>query len=266
MEKIFGFIGVGNMGGTLARSVCRHITGRRILLADTMRAKAQALADELRATAVERQAVAERADYIIIGVKPQGVEQLFEQIAPALAQRKKPFVLVSMAAGVTMDRIRSLAGADYPIIRIMPSMPCAVGEGVILCDCKDVDEASIDEFSEVMKDAGLLLPLGERLFDAGGAIASCGPAYVDLFLESLADAGVAGGLPREVALRIASQMVMGSAKLQLESGKHPGELKDAVCSPSGSTIQGVRTLEAHGFRSAVMEAVLVSCDKNSKLG
>ena len=120
-------------------------------------------------------------------------------------------------------------------------------------------------FLEAMAGAGRFSALPERLIDAGSAVSGCGPAFADLFLEALADGGVACGLPRDQALELAAQMLLGSAKLALRSGKHPGALKDAVCSPGGSTIQGVRTLERAGFRSAVMEAVIAAYEKTLEL-
>ena len=130
---------------------------------------------------------------------------------------------------------------------------------MILYTCSDaVLPESCEAFLSVMRFAGRFAEIEERLMNAGMAVSGCGPAFVDLFVEALADAGVVCGLPRKDALMLAAQMTLGSAKLILESGKHPGELKDAVCSPGGTTIRGVRALEAHGFRSAVIEAVLAT--------
>jgi len=266
METIFGFIGAGNMGGALARAARRRLAGSQIRIADAMQAKAEELADDLGAQAVDNVTAAQCADFLFLGVKPQMIEDLLTQLRPVLAARGTPFVLVSMAAGVSIGRIRSLAGADYPVIRIMPNTPCGIGEGVILYTCADVPDKARKRFLTAMDGAGLLLELAEGLFDAGGAISGCGPAYVDLFAEALADGGVACGLPRSAAMALAAQTLVGSAKLMLESGRHPGDLKDAVCSPGGSTIQGVRTLENRAFRAAVIEAVIASCEKNKALG
>ena len=128
-----------------------------------------------------------------------------------------------------------------------------------------VTEAEVQVFLESMAGAGRFSPIPEKQMDAGSAVAGCGPAFVDLFVEALADGGVACGLPRAQALEFAAQMVLGSARLLLESGKHPGELKDAVCSPGGTTIQGVRKLEEAGFRGAVMNAVIAACEKGGNI-
>ena len=137
---------------------------------------------------------------------------------------------------------------------------------MILYTCGDgVTKEEEQTFLDAMSGAGKLAPLPERLIDAGSSVAGCGPAFVDLFIEALADGGVACGLPRSTALELAAQMVAGSARLVLESGSHPGVLKDAVCSPGGTTIQGVRTLEKAGFRGAVMDAVIAAYEKNATL-
>jgi pyrroline-5-carboxylate reductase len=173
--------------------------------------------------------------------------------------------MVSMAAGSSIELIQSLFG-NYPIIRIMPNTPAAIGMGMILYACsKEVTAAQEEAFLQAMSGAGRFLKIDEKLIDAGSAVSGCGPAFADLFIEALADGGVACGLPRAAALEYAAQMVLGSAKLVLESGKHPGELKDAVCSPGGTTIQGVRTLEEAGFRGAVMDAVIAAYERTLEL-
>ena len=130
----------------------------------------------------------------------------------------------------------------------------------------DTEQSDLDNFAALMAPAGLVDPLDEKLIDAASAISGCGPAYVYLFLEALADGGVACGLPRDKALAYAAQMVAGTAQLMLDQHEHPGQLKDGVCSPGGTTIQGVRTLEDRGFRSAVMEAVIAAYDKTVAMG
>ena len=144
----------------------------------------------------------------------------------------------------------------------MPNTPASIGEGMILYTCGEgVTSQEQEAFLSAMSGAGRLTALPENLIDAGSAVSGCGPAFVDLFIEALADGGVACGLPRPAAMELAAQMVAGSARLVLESGRHPGELKDAVCSPGGTTIQGVRALEQRGFRGSVMEAVIAAYEK-----
>jgi pyrroline-5-carboxylate reductase len=172
-----------------------------------------------------------------------------------------------MAAGVAMADIRGMVGADYPIIRIMPNTPVAVGQGMVLYDhTENVSEEALAAFRDFMGFAGRLDPLPEKLIDAGSAVSGCGPAFACLFMEALADGGVACGLPRAKAMEYAAQMLLGTAALALESGQHPGQLKDAVCSPGGSTIAGVRALEQGGFRAAAMNAVEEAYYRTLELG
>jgi len=262
-----GFIGAGNMGGALAKAAARALAPENIDISDKFAEKAEALAATLGCQAVTAEQVAESCDYIFLGVKPQMLAELFCQIGAALQSRKSPVVLVSMAAGVAMADIRRMAGAEYPIIRIMPNTPVSVGEGMILYDHTDnVPAEAVKVFCEMMRFAGRLDPLPEKLIDAGSAVSGCGPAFACLFLEALADGGVACGLPRDKAMEYATQMLLGTAKLALESGRHPGELKDAVCSPGGSTIAGVRALEQGSFRAAAMNAVEAAFVRTKELG
>ncbi len=265
-NKSFGFIGIGNMGGALARAVRKNVPGSRLLLSSRTPGKSRQLAGELEARPSDNTVIAQSCHYIFLGVKPQMMEDVLTEIAPVLAGRSDRFLLVTMAAGLTIARIREMAGGDYSVIRIMPNTPVSVGEGMILYACSpEVNETEKQVFLEACAAAGRFCPLPEHLIDAGSAVCGCGPAFADLFLEALADGGVACGLPRALALEFAAQMLAGSARLALESGQHPGMLKDAVCSPGGTTIQGVRKLEEAGFRGAVMNAVIAAYEKTLEL-
>ena len=261
-EKI-GFIGTGNMGAAIAAAVAGQ--GRELLLANRTPAKAQALAEQLGARVVKNPEAAGESDLIFLGVKPQMMEGMLDDIAPILRAREKPFVLVTMAAGLTCETIRDMAGGAYPVIRIMPNTPCAIGKGVVQYCSLGVGEEALAEFAALMAPAGLIDRVDEKLIDAACAVSGCGPAFAYLFMEALADGAVACGLPRDKAIAYAAQMVAGSAEMVLRSGKHPGVLKDAVCSPGGSTIQGVRALEEGGFRAAAMNAVIASYEKTLEL-
>ena len=267
ISPTFGFLGTGNMGSALARAAAKSVPGDRILLSNRTPAKAEALAAELNASAVTNRTVAAEADFIFLGVKPQMMAGLMEEIRPVLMERKGGFVLVSMAAGLTMERIREMAGVACPVIRILPNTPCAIGEGIILYTCdSSVTAAQKEAFLAAMGAAGRLAPIEEHLINAGSTISGSAPAFTAMFMEALADGAVACGLPRAAAMEFAAQMLVGTAKLYLQNGQHPGAMKDAVCSPAGSTIQGVRALEAGGFRSAVTEAVIATYEKNLALG
>lgn len=265
MRKTFGFVGTGNMGSALARAAAKTLPAETILLANRNMEKAQALAEELQCTAAEKETVAAKSTYVFLGVKPQNMRRLLEDLAPILAARTDRFVLVSMAAGLTMADIRAMAEGDYPVIRIMPNTPVSVGEGIILYDAVDVTEEELETFCHALSSAGLLDRLEEELFDAGTAVAGCGPAFADLFAEALADGGVANGLPCDKALVYAARMLKGAAALILESGEHPAKLKDAVCSPGGATIEGVKAMEQRDFHDTVMAAVDAAVKRSMEL-
>ena len=267
MEQTIGFIGVGNMGGALARAAARAVDPGRIVVSNRSPEKAEALSKALSCRVATATEVAESCDLVFLGVKPQMMAGLLEELQPALELRITPVTLVSMAAGVSMAQIRAMAGGDYPVIRIMPNTPVAVGQGVVLYD--QTENVSVEAkalFLTAMGTAGLLDPLEERLMDAGSAVSGCGPAFADLFLEALADGGVLCGLPRAKAMVYAAQMLLGAASLALETELHPGQLKDAVCSPGGSTIAGVKTLEQFASRAAVIDAVEAAYEKTKALG
>lgn len=261
-QKI-GLIGCGNMGSALAAAMQKE--GRRIYLSNRTAAKAEALAEKIGATVSNNAEIANSCDLILLGVKPQMMAGLLQEISEPLRSRPPPFVLVTMAAGLTMETIQTLSGSPCPVIRMMPNTPASIGKGMILYCETGVSQGEIEEFCTLFSGAGRLDPLPESLIDAGSAVSGCGPAFVYLFLEALADGGVACGLPRAKAQMYAAQTLIGSAELVLQGAQHPGALKDAVCSPAGTTIQGVRALERNGFRSATMEAVIAAYDKTCAL-
>lgn len=266
MAYRFGFIGTGNMGGALAKAASKALAPDQILLSNRTYAKAAVLADDLGVQAVSVQEAAE-CDLIFLGVKPQMMAGLLEQIAPILAKRTDSFALVSMAAGLTMQNLQKMAGGTYPVIRIMPNTPVAVGQGVVIYDyTENICQSLLDAFTQGMRYAGLLDHLPEELIDAGTSVAGCGPAFAFYFMESLIKGSVACGLPEEKAALYAKYMLLGSARLALESTQSPEQLRNAVCSPAGSTIEGVHVLENQGFSDAAAQAVLASYKRNVELG
>lgn len=261
-----GFIGTGNMGSALARAVSKAVPADSLYLSNRTIEKAQRLAKELGCHAVSVLEAA-KCDIIFLCVKPQMLKDLLSQISTVLSNRKNHITLISVAAGVTIESIREMAGEQYPVIRIMPNTPVEVGEGVVLYDYSDnVPSDMIGYFLDSMKCAGLVDHLPEKLIDAGTSVAGCGPAFAFMFLEALADGGVACGLPKNKALIYAQQMLFGSAKLAMLSQKKPAQLKDEVCSPGGSTVEGVKALEQGAFSSLTISAVEASYRKNKKLG
>ncbi len=260
----FGFIGIGNMGGAIAAAAAKVHDPADILVAARHPEHAAAFAEKYGMVPSDNASIARACKFVVLGVKPQFMQEVLGQLKPILEVRTD-CVLVTMAAGLTMQNIAAMVGGGYPVIRIMPNTPAKIGKGVIQYDFNDrCQRADVEEFLEAMKEAGWLHPLPERLIDAGSAVSGSGPAFAAMFLEALADGGVACGLPRRDALEYAAQMLLGTAQLMLESGDHPGKMKDAVCSPGGSTIQGVRALEQGGFRSAVTEAVIATYQKNKE--
>ena len=268
MEQSIGFIGTGNMGSALARAADRGApAGARLYLANRTPEKARVLCAQLeRAQVSDNLEIARTCGLIFLGVKPQMMAGLLAQLAPALAARQDRFILATMAAGLTARTIQELAGGEYPVIRLMPNTPCAIGAGVVQYCGLGTAQEELDAFAALLAPAGLVDQVEEGLMDAASAVSGCGPAFVYLFLEALADGGVACGLPRTKALRYAAQMAQGAARMVLESGTHPGALKDAVCSPGGTTIQGVRTLEERGFRAAAMDGVIAAYEKTRAMG
>lgn len=266
-EYKIGFIGAGNMGGTLAAAACRGTEPCKVLLSDHFPEKAAALAEKLGCRTGDNDGVAGKCGYIFLAVKPQMLAEVAAGIAPALKARQDRFVIVTMAAGTSISDVTKMLGMDCPVIRIMPNTPAFLGAGMILYDANSlVTGGEIADFLNFMSGAGVFDRLDEGLIDAGSAVSGCGPAYVYMFIEALADGGVQCGLPRDKAQKYAAQMVLGSAKMVLESGSHPGALKDAVCSPGGTTIVGVHALEDGGFRSLAMDAVTAAYEKTLELG
>lgn len=264
-QFLFGFIGVGNMGGALAKAAAKMLPPEQLLVSSRTTEKASAFAAQLGCNAGDNAAVAANCQYIFLGVKPQGMAAMLADIAPVLANRSDRFILVTMAAGLTMEQIQSMAGRAYPVIRIMPNTPASIGAGMILyTTSNDVTDAECQRFLHGLSAAGRLDFLSETLIDAGCAVSGCGPAFVYLFIEALADGGVACGLPRIKALEYAAQTVCGAAQMVLESGQHPGVLKDAVCSPGGTTIAGVHALEQGAFRADSMNAVCAAYEKSKQ--
>ena len=256
-----GFLGAGNMGGAIAKAV-KKAGEYEILLCDTDGEKARLLAQEIGAKAASLEDLS-GADVIFLAVKPQVLPFALRKLLPLV---KGAPLYVSMAAGVPLAILTETVRSEK-VIRIMPNTPVTVGNGTILyCHNDLVTNAMCDTFLNDMQHAGLLDPISENLIDAASALSGCGPAYVYMFIEALADGAVACGVPRAKALTYAANTLMGAAKMVLETGTHPGALKDAVCSPGGSTIAGVKALEENGFRGAVMNCIHDAYKRTKELG
>lgn len=274
MTKKIAFIGSGNMGGSIIRAASRAVAPEQIVITDYDMEKAKTLARETGCQTVLGNTEAVLAgDYIFLCVKPQVMGDVLAEISPVLNQfsghgQKK--VLVSIAAGLTITSLRSRLEGDsrnLPLVRIMPNIPVTVGKGMLaLAAGPEISEEIISDIRQILSMAGCIEQLPEQMMDAFTTISGCTPAFVYLFIEALADGAVLTGLGRRQALTYAAQTIIGAASIVLETGRHPGALKDDVCSPKGSTIAGVAALERHGFRSAAIEAVTESYRKNMDLG
>lgn len=257
----YGFIGCGNMGGAIAKALAKRT--KDFILTDRS-GKAKTLAEQLGVQYGTNEDAA-ACDRVFLGVKPHMMRDCLAPLQPVL--REKNPLLITMAAGLTIGQIEAFAGTRLPIIRIMPNTPVTVGKGVIqYCRNDLVDDTTLADFLEDMYYAGTLDALNERLIDAASALSGCGPAFVYMFIEALADGAVACGIPRAKAMEYAAATVIGAGEMVRATGQHPGALKDAVCSPGGSTIAGVRTLEQHGFRGAVMDCVAAAYKRSQELG
>lgn len=258
----YGFIGCGNMGGAIARAL--SLKTKDILIADRS-GKAKALASELGCTYSDIQTIAAECDRIFLAVKPHMMKDVLAGLQTPLHTRKP--LLITMAAGLTIAQIEEFVGVQLPVIRIMPNTPVALGKGVTQYCCNDlVDPAIVSDWLEDMCHCGVVDQLEERLIDAASALSGSGPAYMYVFLEALADGAVACGIPRAKAMEYAAMTMVGAGEMYLATRQHPGALKDAVCSPGGSTLAGLRALEQHGFRAAAIDCVHATYNKNKELG
>lgn len=267
MNKKIGFIGCGNMGGALAIASANSVGGSFVYVSDADNEKAKAFAEKNNVNVSAVKEVAENCDIIFLGVKPQVLKFVCSELAPVFKARKDRFVIVSMAAGVKLCDLEEMCEGDFPIIRIMPNIPASVGAGMILyTGNKNVTAEDFGDFTKALEKAGVLDNIEEAKIDAASAISGCGPAFVFMFIEALADGGVKCGLPRDKALLYAAETLFGSAKMVIDTNEHPGKLKDAVCSPAGSTIEGVNALENGSFRADVMNAVDKAYKRTVELG
>ena len=295
MKKV-GIIGCGVMGGALAKAIAKKIDSRNMLLFDVSSDRLQALANEISATtSASALELAQQSDYLLIAVKPIHVPALLQEIAPVYFT-KEP-VLISIVAGLTIERIEtsgiltayqsfsaeqtlkshpgSIQAANdakrkkprIPVIRLMPNVNALVEEGMIALSHNDaVTEEEKHFVLDILEKAGKTEVVSENLFDGVTAISGSGPAYAFLFIEALADAAVLFGIPRDQAYIYAAQTLKGSAEMVLKTGTQPAVLKDAVCSPGGTTIEGVKELEQNGFRAAVFAAAEAAYKKSMALG
>ena len=265
------FIGCGNMGFALMSAVCKKIPAKNIYVTDLDIKKAHNAAASLGVNVLNTSAEAFGGNYVFWAVKPHDLPSLLLKLTPDVCMMQN--VLISMAAGWSIKEINewfdSQGFIEYQkpfIARIMPNTPALIGEGMIaLSTPKNMPEQKIEELKEILACAGKVDIIDEHLMDAVTALSGSGPAFVCLFIEALADGAVKAGLPRDKALFYAAQTVKGAASMIQETGKHPGELKDMVASPGGTTIAGIAALEEGSFRGTVMKAVEAAWKRSIEL-
>ncbi len=263
MKYKLGFIGCGNMGGALITAAAATLQKGEIAVCDLDKEKVAKLERAYGVVGVDMQTLAKEADFVVLGVKPQAMEKVVAPIAEILRARKDVTV-ITMAAGVSIAGVRAFIGGEVPVIRIMPNTPVAVGEGMILYALSNVSEEKHNAFRAYFEKAGKFDKIDESKIDAGSALSGCGPAFVYAFAEALADGAVECGVPRDAAALYAAQTLKGAAEMLLTFG-HPADLKDAVCSPGGTTIAGIHALENSAFRGGVMEAVTAAYKRTLEL-
>ncbi len=254
----FGWIGAGNMARAMMKGVIQGgvVPAADVAasdLSDTALEAASALGVQ---TMKDNRALAEQCGVVVLAVKPQFYACVIDEIAPVLPDKA---LIVTIAPGWTLERLQTQFGGERKIVRCMPNTPAMVGEGMTaVCPNGRVSETELHLVTTLLESFGKCAVVPERLMDAVVAVSGSSPAYVYMFIEALADAGVYEGMPRDLSYQFAAQAVLGSAKMVLETGLHPGALKDMVCSPAGTTIESVRVLEERGMRSAVFEAALAA--------
>ena len=261
------FIGLGNMGASLAKAVAKEVDAQDLLLVNRSPQKVQEFISQYGGTASDLEQVFQEAEVIFLGVKPYQICPLLEEYKGILAQRSN-LLLVSMAAGLELEKMADVIQNDQlGLIRIMPNTPVAIGQGVIsLARSQAVTDQQVAKVNQLLAGAGVLYEIEEKLMDPATAVAGCGPAFVYQMIEAMADAGVSLGLSREQALQMAAQTFKGAASMVLETGEHPAHLRDAVCSPGGSTIAGVNRLEQVGLRGDIIVGVEVAYKRTQEMG
>ena len=259
-----GFIGCGNMATAMVRGIlkAKKAEPEEIFVSRRHMEPLQQLQQELGiGITTDNKEVAAFADVLFLAVKPQFYAETIREIRDAVRENT---IVVSIAPGKTLDWLMEQFGRSVKLVRTMPNTPAMVGEGMMgICPGTSVTEKELEAVRELCSGFSRTEIVTENLMDVVVSVSGSAPAYVFMFIEAMADAAVADGMPRKSAYTFAAQAVLGSAKMVLETGKHPGELKDMVCSPGGTTIEAVRVLEEKGLRSAVIEA-MKACTKKSR--
>ena len=265
MKKI-GFIGSGNMSQAMIGGIVRAevFQGKNILVSDLNKISLQTVADKYGVfTTIDNLEVARKSDILVLAVKPNLYGVVISQIKDTV---KSDVIIVTIAAGKTIESTEIAFGRKIKVVRVMPNTPALVGEGMAsIAPNKLISEKELKEVVDVFESFGKTELVGEYLMDVVTSVSGSAPAYVYMFIEAMADGAVLDGMPRDKAYKMAAQTVLGSAKMVLETGMHPGQLKDMVCSPGGTTIEAVTVLEEKGFRSAIISAMRKCTEKSKEM-
>lgn len=266
MGKKIGFIGCGNMAKAMIGGIIESklVAAADIIASDGyMPSLEEAKSKYGINISQDNKDVVRASDIVFLAVKPNMYEKVIAEVS---SEVDNSTIIVTIAPGKTLKLIGEYFGKEVKVLRTMPNTPALVGAGVTaICPNENITAEELSGLKEIIATFSLVEEIEEKLFDAVVSVSGSSPAYVFMFIEAMADAAVLQGMPRDKAYRFAAQAVMGSAKMLLETGKHPGELKDMVCSPGGTTIEAVSVLENKGFRAAVMEAMKACGDKSSKM-
>lgn len=266
MDKKIGFIGCGNMGRAMIGGIVNSnlVKAENVIVADGYQGSLDIAKKEYGVlTTMDNTEVAKTSDIIVLSVKPNIYDIVISDIK---AHVKDDVVIVIIAAGKSVKSIEEAFEKDIKVVRTMPNTPALVGEGMAcICPNPKLSKEDMDAVISLFESFGKVELVDEKLMDVVTSTSGSSPAYVFMFIEAMADAAVLDGMPRNKAYNIAAQAVLGSAKMLLETGKHPGELKDMVCSPAGTTIEAVASLEEDGFRSSVIKAMRKCTEKSKKM-
>jgi len=262
-----GFLGAGKMASALAKGfvASKIVSAKQIIASDVMEPARAAFAKDVGASVTDSNLdVVRTANVLVLAVKPDQVANVLHEIQPAFTEKH---LLISIAAGVTLSKLEGALPLKARVIRVMPNTPALVGAGAAgyaLGSHADADDGETAQ--KLLSAVGVAFAVKESLLDAVTGLSGSGPAYVFQIIEALSDGGVAAGLPRDVSTRLAAQTLLGSAKMVLETGMHPGALKDMVTSPGGTTIEGLHELEKGALSGTLINAVRAAAEKSKKLG
>lgn len=265
-DKELGIVGVGNMGTAFIKGILSSqvIIPQNIIIYDINKELLTKTAKDYNIDSAENNIdLVQKARKILIAVKPQIIDSVLQEISSSIT---KEHTLISIAAGITINHIKNFITTQTGIIRVMPNTPALIGAGASAISFNEnIKEKDLEYVKKILKAIGIVVELEEKHIDAVTGLSGSGPAYVFIIIEALADGGVKMGLPREIALKLAAQTVLGASKMVLETGKHPGELKDMVTSPGGTTITALHEIEKGKLRSTLISAVEAATLKSKSI-